>query len=194
MFAGDLSSEELCENLSVLYKIPVVPGKTLLFFDEIQSCIPAISSLRFFYEKKRKMLIFDTGIFLNLLGLEISDVLFSDDFNLVNKGSLAELFAGLEIVKAESCFSQPQLVYWQREALNSNAEIDYLVQSGDLVIPVEVKAGTKGSMQSMFLFLEEKHRPWGIRTSLENFSSYDKIRVCPLYALRENVKGGASHL
>ena len=139
-------------------------------------------------EKKRKMLIFDTGIFLHLLGLEISDVLFSDDFNLVNKGSLAELFAGLEIVKSESCFSQPQLFYWQREALNSNAEIDYLVQSGDLVIPVEVKAGTKGSMQSMFLFLEEKHRPWGIRASLENFSSYDKIRVCPLYALRENVK------
>lgn len=143
-------------------------------------------------EKKRKMLIFDTGIFLHLLGLEISDVLFSDDFNLVNKGSLAELFTGLEIVKSESCFIQPRLFYWQREALNSNAEIDYLVQSGDQVIPVEVKAGTKGSMQSMFLFLEEKHRPWGIRTTLENFSSYEKIRVCPLYALRENVKRGAS--
>ena len=381
LFAGDLSPEELCENLSVLYKIPVIPGKTLLFFDEIQSCIPAISSLRFFYEKlpslhliaagsllefaledlpsfgvgrvrtlfmypfsfdefliainetdlleikrkssaaepvnevlhkklisllkrflilggmpeviaqysqtqnmmacqliindllvslksdftkyrkrvppsrlsevfnsvarqtggkfvyanssadsnhnqikealellimaglvipvthssangiplgaesnekKRKMLIFDTGIFLHLLGLEISDVLFSDDFNLVNKGSLAELFAGLEIVKSESCFSQPQLFYWQREALNSNAEIDYLVQSGEQVIPVEVKAGTQGSMQSMFLFLEEKHKPWGIRASLENFSSYGKIRVSPLYAIREIVKRGAS--
>ena len=381
LFAGDLSPEELCENLSVLYKIPVIPGKTLLFFDEIQSCIPAISSLRFFYEKlpslhliaagsllefaledlpsfgvgrvrtlfmypfsfdefliainetdlleikrkssaaepvnevlhkklisllkrflilggmpeviaqysqtqnmmacqliindllvslksdftkyrkrvppsrlsevfnsvarqtggkfvyanssadsnhnqikealellimaglvipvthssangiplgaesnekKRKMLIFDTGIFLHLMGLEISDVLFSDDFNLVNKGSLAELFAGLEIVKSESCFSQPQLFYWQREALNSNAEIDYLVQSGEQVIPVEVKAGTQGSMQSMFLFLEEKHKPWGIRASLENFSSHGKIRVCPLYAIREIVKRGAS--
>lgn len=136
-------------------------------------------------EKKRKMLIFDTGIFQRLLGLEISDVLFQDNFNLVNKGSIAELFAGLELVKSSSRFRQMQLYYWQREALNSNAEVDYLIQVKQNIVPIEVKAGTKGSMQSLFLFLNEKNLRNGIRFSLENYSSYDKVIVNPLYAVAE---------
>ena len=50
-------------------------------------------------------------------------------------------------------------------------------------VPVEVKAGTKGAMQSLFLFLREKHLPTGIRVSNENFSVYDAIEVYPLYAV-----------
>jgi predicted AAA+ superfamily ATPase len=38
----------LCEQISALYGLPIIPGKTLLFFDEIQSCLPAISSLTLF--------------------------------------------------------------------------------------------------------------------------------------------------
>lgn len=372
LFEGNLSPETLCENLSVLYNIPIIPGKTLIFFDEIQACIPAISSLRFFYEimpelhliaagsllefaleklpsfgvgrirsmfmypfsfdefllanneellqnakltaspekplaeplhnklleylkrfliiggmpevvanyvqgknindcqrvlddliislkddfskykqnipvsrvsevfesvvqqaggkfvfvkaateanhkqikealdllvmagltfpvfhtsangiplgaeidpKKRKMLLFDTGIFQRLLGLNITEVIFADQFNMINKGSLAELFVGLELMKSASCYEQKYLYYWQREALNSNAEVDYLIQKQQNIVPMEVKAGTKGSMQSLFLFLKEKNRPYGIRFSLENFSLYDQIRVFPLYAV-----------
>jgi predicted AAA+ superfamily ATPase len=51
LFAGDLAPIELCRNLSAMFNVAIVPGKTLLFFDEIQGCLPAISSLRFFYEK-----------------------------------------------------------------------------------------------------------------------------------------------
>ena len=51
IFDGDLSPDELCETIAALYNTPVIPGKTLLFLDEIQACLPAISSLRFFYEK-----------------------------------------------------------------------------------------------------------------------------------------------
>ncbi|BBE18537.1 ATPase [Aquipluma nitroreducens] len=377
LFAGNLSPEALCENLSVLYNIPIIPEKTLIFFDEIQACIPAISSLRFFYEKmpelhliaagsllefaleelpsfgvgrirsmflypfsfdefllankeelllnakrkaspdnplpeplhnklleylkrfliiggmpevvsnyvqgknmndcqrvlddliislkadfskykqnvpvsrisevfesvveqvggkfvyakaateanlkqikvaidllvmagltypvvhtsangiplgaesdhkKRKMLIFDTGIFQRLLGLNIAEVLLSDRFSMINKGSLAELFVGLELLKSVSCYEHQSLYYWQREALNSNAEVDYLILKGQTIIPVEVKAGTKGSMQSLFLFLKEKNRPFGIRLSLENFAVYDQIRVFPLYAVSNLVQ------
>jgi hypothetical protein len=45
-----------------------------------------------------------------------------------------------------------------------------------------VKAGTKGAMQSMFLFLQEKQRPYGIRCSMENFNCFENIKVYPLYA------------
>ena len=51
LFKGDLTPQVLCQNLSLMFDMDIVPGKTLLFFDEIQACIPAISSLRFFYEK-----------------------------------------------------------------------------------------------------------------------------------------------
>lgn len=133
--------------------------------------------------KRRKMLLFDMGIFQRLLGLNVAEVLISDQFSIINKGSLAELFVGLELLKSGSCYQEQSLFYWQREALNANAEVDYLIQKKQDILPIEVKAGTKGAMQSLFLFLKEKNKQMGIRFSLENFAAYDQIRVFPLYAV-----------
>jgi len=137
--------------------------------------------------KKRKMLIFDTGIFQRLLGLPISGILFEDDFKAVNKGKIAELHVGLELLKSASCYERSDLYYWQREALNSNAELDYVIQDRGEIIPVEVKSGSKGSMQSLYLFLKEMRSPYGIRFSLENYAVYDRVKVYPLYAVSELV-------
>ena len=134
-------------------------------------------------DKKRKMLVFDTGIYQRLLGLDISDLLLREEFKQINRGSIAELFVGLELVKYGSCTQYPELYYWHREALNSHAEVDYLLQKNLEIIPVEVKSVTKGSMTSLYLFLKEKKGPYGIRFSLENFSAYEQIRVFPLYAV-----------
>ncbi|MBN2638295.1 MAG: ATP-binding protein [Bacteroidales bacterium] len=133
--------------------------------------------------KKRKMLLLDTGLFQRLMKLDISELLFGNEFNLVNKGGIAEQFIGLEIMKNSSCYQQTELFYWHREALNSNAEIDYVIQKQNEIIPIEVKSGTKGSMNSMFLFLSEKKAKYGCRLSLENFAEYKNIKVYPLYAL-----------
>lgn len=133
--------------------------------------------------KKRKYLVFDTGIFQRMLGLDVASVLMKDDFEVVNKGNIAELFVGLELLKLKSCFEKTALYYWHRESKNSQAEVDYVVQLQNKIIPIEVKAGTKGTMQSMFLFMDEKHSEIGVRLSLENFSQYDKVRVYPLYAV-----------
>lgn len=89
----------------------------------------------------------------------------------------------LELVRTSSCYEPQSLYYWQREALNSNAEVDYLIQKQHEIIPIEVKSGRKGSMQSLYLFLKEKKRPFGIRFSLENFADYDQIHVYPLYTV-----------
>ena len=53
-----------CENLSAIYSVSIIPGKTLLFFDEIQSCLPAIQSLRYFYEKMPKLHLISAGSLL----------------------------------------------------------------------------------------------------------------------------------
>ena len=372
VFDGDLNPLELCETLSALYNVPIIPGKTLLFFDEIQVCIPAISALRFFYEKypelhviaagsmlefalaevpsfgvgrvrsmfiypmsfneyldavgepgllslktkasiekpiplpvhskllqhlkrflvlggmpevvatyieskdlvrcgrilddlvtslkadfvkykrhvpflriaevfdsvirqaggkfiyskaavesnykqikeavdllamgglvipvthtaangiplgaeinpkNRKLLLLDTGIFQRLLQLNIGELLSETDFDAINKGAIAEQYAGLELLKAASRYKQEELFYWHREAKNSNAEVDYVVQKSEQIIPIEIKSGQKGSMRSMNIFLEEKNAPYGVRCSLENYSKYENILVIPLYAI-----------
>jgi uncharacterized protein len=374
LFEGDLDPRQLCENLSLLYNVPIQPGKTLLFFDEIQACLPAISALRFFYEKypelhviaagsllefaladlpsfgvgrvrsifvyplsfdeflqangenllldakkkatperplpepihqkliglfkrflvlggmpeviatyvqghnltrcgqilddlitslrtdfakyrknvpflriseifdsvvqqaggkfvytkahsqsnhkqikeavdllimagwvipvthtsanglplgaesdnkKRKLNLLDTGIFQRILGLNMANILFENETDVINKGAIAEQYAGLEILKAGSCYRPEPLYFWHREAKSSNAEVDYVVQQGTQIIPVEIKSGRQGSMQSLHLFLQEKKAPYGVRFSLENFSAYDKIKVYPLYAVSD---------
>ncbi len=131
--------------------------------------------------KKRKMLIFDTGVFQRLLGLNIGELMISDSFEVVNKGALAELSVGLELSKLSSHYRNDPLYYWQRESVSGNAEIDYVFQKGEMIIPIEVKSGVRGSMQSLHLFLKEKKIDKGIRFSLENFSDYKNIRTIPLY-------------
>ena len=74
-----------------------------------------------------------------------------------------------------------------REKKNANAQIDFVIQCGENIIPIEVKSGKQGKMQSMWVFLEEKKSNYGIRTSIENFGQYDKIKVFPLYAIGKAV-------
>jgi len=133
--------------------------------------------------KKQKMLLLDTGILQRLQNLNLADILLSNDFDLVNKGSIAEIYAGLELLKASSCYVPQQLYFWQREQRNNQAEVDYVIQRGEKIIPIEVKSGTSGKMQSLNLFIKEKKSEYGIRTSLENFAQYDKIKIYPLYAV-----------
>jgi predicted AAA+ superfamily ATPase len=133
--------------------------------------------------KKQKIILLDTGIFQRLLGLQLSDILFSDDFDAINKGAIAEQFVGLELLKSAPCDMYENLYFWTREKDKSQAEVDYVIQRKDKIIPIEVKSGKSGKMQSMHLFLNEKLSEYGIRTSLENFSEYDKIKVYPLYAI-----------
>lgn len=133
--------------------------------------------------KKRKFLILDTGLYQRAMGLDLTQLFIEEETSFVNKGNIAELHAGLEILKYNSCFSKPELYYWQRESRNSQAEVDYVIQQQENIIPIEVKAGTKGAMQSMYIFMKEKKAIKGIRCSLENFSEYENIEVIPLYAV-----------
>ncbi|MGD9978824.1 MAG: ATP-binding protein [Bacteroidales bacterium] len=133
--------------------------------------------------KYRKYMLFDTGIYQRFLKLDIARILAFDRIEQVNKGALAELFVALELKKAATSNAPVELHYWRREKDGSSAEVDFVIQRNKDIVPIEVKSGTKGSMQSMFLFLKEKNRNYGIRTSLENFGKYNDVWVYPLYAI-----------
>ena len=75
------------------------------------------------------------------------------------------------------------LYYWQREKRGSQAEVDYVIELGDYIVPIEVKSGIKGKMQSLRIFMEEKKSKFGVRTSLENFARMENINIIPLYAI-----------
>ena len=134
-------------------------------------------------EKYRRYIFMDTGLLQRILGLDITPLLTSDDLRMVNRGALAETFVGNELVKSASPYQKDNLYCWHREKRDSNAEVDFVVALGGKVMPVEVKSGTKGSMQSLRMFLQLKALDKGIRTSLENFGAFADILIYPLYAI-----------
>ncbi|MGE5342419.1 MAG: ATP-binding protein [Candidatus Omnitrophota bacterium] len=59
-----LNPREIIDTLSLLYKSDIIPGKSLLFLDEIQECPRAITSLRYFYEQMPELHVIGAGSLL----------------------------------------------------------------------------------------------------------------------------------
>jgi predicted AAA+ superfamily ATPase len=133
---------------------------------------------------KFKTLFFDTGLSLKILGIDLREFILNPDIMLVNKGALAELLAGLEIISYSDFHSKPEIYYWHREARASCAEIDYVIPKNNRVVPVEVKSGSDGKMYSMHLFLNEKKPAGkGLRIYSGYFSKNINFDSIPLYAI-----------
>ena len=153
-------------------------------------------------EKRAKYLFLDSGLLLAILHLDgqlghdlIKLIMTATPQDLINKGSITEMVAGLEISRYKSPVMRPRLFYWEKTG-NSIAEIDYLSIRSMKVLPIEIKAGTQGGMKSLWIFMREKHLNNAVRCSLENFGSFDYIDhdddntirhvdICPLYALSQ---------
>ena len=105
-----------------------------------------------------KMILLDVGLVSTLLGLRLHQFQSIDEIMLINKGALAEQVAGQMLRSLSPYYSDPKLYYWTRENQTATAEIDYLIQNNQHLIPVEVKAGNEGKMRSLHQFMHEK--PW----------------------------------
>lgn len=131
-------------------------------------------------ETNKKLLFFDTGMYLTECRLNVGGLLAAEVFSDINKGDVAEMQTGLELIKNSDPYTETEVYYWYRSG--ANAEVDYVIQRENAIIPVEVKASVKGGMQSIRSFLNtHPDSPYGIRISMENFAAYEKIRVFPLY-------------
>ena len=197
---GEYKTAEVKKSLDLLIKagilIPVThtSGNGLPLGDEADEGI-------------RKMLLLDTGLMLRLLNMTTGDtsaitaqILTATAADLVNKGPVAEMLAGLELLHHLSPNLHHDLYYWVRQAKNSTAEIDYLLSRDMKVLPFEVKAGVQGGMKSLWDFMREKKLEQAVRCSLENFGKFDyvdaeaegavrHVEVYPLYALSQFVMG-----
>ncbi|MGI6573201.1 MAG: ATP-binding protein [Fermentimonas sp.] len=71
------------------------------------------------------------------------------------------------------------LMYWQS---NGKAEVDFVLQVNDAVIPIEVKKGRRNRSRSLRVFMEKYKSPYAIRVSKRNFGFENGIKSVPLYA------------
>jgi predicted AAA+ superfamily ATPase len=122
--------------------------------------VPIGSEIR---QKFFKTLFVDTGLCNASLGMTLNDIKDAIDLVLVHEGGVAEQICGQMLRTALPPYIEPNLYYWQRNHPKSNAEIDYLIQHGDKVIPIEVKAGSTGSLKSLHLFMQRKKLKLAIR-------------------------------
>lgn len=138
--------------------------------------------------------LIDHGLLLNLLGIGdstnslVKELLVANTTDLVDKGSLTEMVAGLEMLKYMPSNERHDLYYWQNLSRGTVSEVDYVLSRGIDVVPIEVKSGLRGSMASLYVFMEKEHIKYAIRCSLENFGEFvspkgKSIIINPLYAL-----------
>lgn len=126
-------------------------------------------------EKFFKMLLIDIGLVSVQLGLSSISHAQAGNIIFANKGGLAEQFIGQQIRSFLSPLTDPILFYWQRTG-GRQGEIDYIIQHGNRIIPVEIKSGTAGSMKSLHQFMADKGLDLAVRFNA-NLPSVEKIDV-----------------
>lgn len=107
-----------------------------------------------------KIILIDIGLTSTMLGLKLHQFNNIEDILVINKGALAEQVVGQLLRLLSPFYIEPTLYYWNRELPSSNAEIDYLIQDNQRLIPIEVKAGVEGKLRSLHQFMSEK--PWKV--------------------------------
>lgn len=126
-----------------------------------------------------KALFLDVGLMQRQLGLE-ADLAKYPHLLDVYRGAVAEQWVGQELLQ-QSPTEPARLYYWVREARGSKAEVDYLLPVQGRVLPVEVKAGSTGTLKSLKLFMENYKSPIGIRISQVPLALEKNVLSVPFY-------------
>ena len=118
-------------------------------------------------EKIFKVIFLDVGLVSALLNLRLDVIYPIQDINLVSAGALSEQVVGQLLASIEPYYVEPSLFSWVREEKNANAEIDYLLQQGNIILPVEVKSGSTGRLKSLHLFVQLKQLSAALRINAD---------------------------
>ena len=114
-------------------------------------------------EKFLKVIMLDCGLCSASLGLSLHQLRSVSEISMINSGGMAEQLVGQLFRTIEPAYIPSSLYYWQRTKKGAEAEIDYIIQHENQVIPIEVKAGTTGTLKSLHQFMKEKKKTTAIR-------------------------------
>lgn len=112
----------------------------------------------------RKAILLDLGLLHALLGTP-AVAKFPERADLAPdvRGRVADQLVGQALRSCgERTGTGPELYYWQREG-GRPGEIDYVVELGGRVVPVELKAGASGAMKSLHQFMHDKRLELAVR-------------------------------
>jgi len=128
-------------------------------------------------DKFRKAILLDIGLFHALADTPAGDKFPPwRDLSPAVRGQLAEQLVGQALlVGGDPTGDGPRLFYWQREG-GRPGEIDFLIQAGGRIVPVELKAGVSGAMKSLHQFMFDKQLKLAVRID-ENPPSLATIDV-----------------
>ncbi|MDA1020867.1 MAG: AAA family ATPase [Cyanobacteria bacterium] len=132
--------------------------------------------------KHFKALFLDIGLMNSSCNLDMDSFLLENASKNKFNGAIAEQFVGQELLTNFPFYQQAKLYYWERAEGSGSAEIDYLVSVANTIIPVEVKAGTTGTLRSLHQYMQKHNSSFGLRVSNKKLEFQNGILSIPNYA------------
>ena len=118
-----------------------------------------------------KLFVFDTGLLKHMAGIDNSAIMLKSSYPF--KGALTENYILQQL--------QGQFEIAPRYYSDKNSEIDFVLQNGTDIIPVEVKAGEDKSAPSFKRYVAENHPAAALRFSKRGYRKDGDITNLPLY-------------
>jgi len=126
-----------------------------------------------------KLYMNDVGLLSARAGLDIK--LYIDDNNRTfshYKGALAEQFVLQELIATND---KLPVYYWA--AGKNTAEVEFVTQYNDIIIPIEVKSGTNVKSESLNVYRKMYAPSHAVRASLKKYGVMDGLYSVPLYLI-----------
>ena len=124
-----------------------------------------------------KLYVVDVGLLAAMTELDAKTLLMGNAIFTEFKGALTEQYVCQQIAAELGT----EAYYWSAE--NSSGEVDFVLQHGGKVIPLEVKAEENLNAKSLKTFVNSNSLPFGVRTSMSDFRKQEKLINLPLYAI-----------
>ena len=124
-----------------------------------------------------KVFLLDVGLLGALSGVEAQMLLEENELFKEFKGALTEQY----VMQQLRSNRQNMIYYWSQD--NSQGEIDFLVQQGVRIYPIEVKAEENLQSKSLRWFVEHHAGMRGIRFSMSGYREQDWLTNYPLYSV-----------
>lgn len=127
--------------------------------------------------KAFKLFLLDVGLLSCMVGLHQGILLDGNDLFREFKGALTEQY----VLQQLKTLKDIQTYYWTAE--RGTAEVDFVIDTGNAVIPVEVKAEANLRAKSLKTYHEKFKPPQSIRTSMADYKKEDWLLNLPLWAV-----------
>ena len=130
--------------------------------------------------KAFKLFIVDVGLLGCMTGLRQRTLLDGDDLFVEFKGALTEQYVCQQLKTVEDL----GIYYYTND--RGSCEIDFVVDTGEQIVPIEVKAETNLRAKSLKTYRERFEPELSVRTSMADYKKEDWLLNLPLYAI-ENI-------